>query len=117
MPAFEVQIEHRWNPNFTLTATFEGRACVTALFGPSGSGKTTILNCIAGLVVPNAGRIRVGGRTLYDSSTRVNIPARHRRIGYVFQDLHLFPHLSVEANLRFGSRPHGIVAFDAVVEV
>lgn len=77
---------------------------LTVLFGPSGSGKTSILNMIAGLLRPTEGRIAVGGVTLFDSATGLNVPPEKRRIGYVFQDDRLFPHLKVAANLLYGYR-------------
>ena len=79
-------------------------AAITALVGPSGAGKTTVLNCIAGLLRPDRGRIAVGGTALFDSALGVNLPPECRRAGYVFQDARLFPHLRVEANLRYGER-------------
>lgn len=75
---------------------------LVALFGPSGAGKTSILNMVAGLLRPDAGRIEIGGELLFDSAQGVNLPARHRRAGYVFQDGRLFPHLRVDANLHYG---------------
>ncbi len=82
--------------SFTLSET------IGALFGPSGAGKTTLLRMLAGLVRPHAGTIRLGKRTLFSSSERVFLPAGRRGIGFVTQQPALFPHLSVEANLRFG---------------
>ena len=75
---------------------------ITILFGPSGAGKTTLLDCIAGLAEPERGRIAAGGRVLFDSEDGINLSATERKIGYVFQDLALFPHLSVEANVAYG---------------
>jgi len=74
----------------------------TALFGSSGAGKTTLLEVIAGLRRPDAGRVTVNGRTLFDAATKENVSPRRRGIGYVPQDLALFPHLSVRANLDYG---------------
>lgn len=91
-------------PGFDLHAKFTSGPGVTALFGPSGSGKTTILNAIAGLETPAAGRIVAGSNEFFDSGKRKNLPTHRRRIGYVFQDALLFPHLSVAGNLRYGSR-------------
>jgi molybdate transport system ATP-binding protein len=87
---------------FELSANFELPNGITILFGPSGAGKTTLLDCIAGLTSPDEGRIIIGGRVFFDSDRKVNVPAKERRLGYVFQDLALFPHLSVEANVAFG---------------
>ncbi|MDR2743795.1 MAG: ATP-binding cassette domain-containing protein [Desulfovibrio sp.] len=72
-----------------------------AFFGPSGSGKSLTLHCLAGLVRPDSGRIRLGGRVLYDGAARVFVPARRRRIGYMFQDYALFPHLTVLQNVAY----------------
>ena len=77
---------------------------LTALFGPSGAGKTTIINMIAGLITPHHGNISVNGNTLFDSVRSINASPNQRRIGYVFQDNLLFPHLSVEGNLRYGQK-------------
>ncbi len=70
--------------------------------GPSGGGKTTLLNCIAGLVRPGRGRIAIGGTVLFDSESRIDVPVQKRRIGYVFQNLALFPHLTVAQNVQYG---------------
>jgi molybdate transport system ATP-binding protein len=81
-----------------------GEKGITALFGPSGVGKTTALNVIAGLFRPDGGRVSLDGDVLFDSARRLCVPPQRRRIGYVFQDGRLFPHLTVEKNLRFGWR-------------
>lgn len=88
---------------FTLDAAFESAGRLTALFGHSGSGKTTLVNLIAGLARPDEGRIAVDGRVLVDRGTRTFVPPHRRRIGYVFQDGRLFPHLTVRQNLGYGS--------------
>jgi molybdate transport system ATP-binding protein len=88
--------------NFALDVDFVAEAGITVLFGPSGSGKTTVLDCVAGLAVPDAGNVSVDGRTLFDSKAGINLPASLRQLGYVFQDLALFPHLSVEHNVQYG---------------
>ena len=75
---------------------------VVAVFGPSGSGKTTIANAIAGLVQPDHGNITIGNHVLFDSQNSVAVRPERRRIGYVFQDDRLFPHLSVRRNLTYG---------------
>ncbi len=100
--------------DFNLDVSFTAEAGVTALFGPSGSGKTTILNAIAGLERPQRGRITVNGDVFLDSETGIDLPARRRNIGYVFQDALLFPHLSVAQNLRYGMRG-GSDGFDDIV--
>ncbi|MBM3520087.1 MAG: molybdenum ABC transporter ATP-binding protein [Alphaproteobacteria bacterium] len=89
-------------PGFALDVTFHAGSGITALFGPSGAGKTTLLDCIAGLVRPERGRIVVDDRVFFDGATGAMLVARHRKVGYVFQDGLLFPHLSVEKNLRYG---------------
>jgi molybdate transport system ATP-binding protein len=88
--------------NFSLQAEFEAAPGFTILFGPSGAGKSTLLNCIAGIATPDAGRIAIGENVLFDSEARVDITVAKRGIGYVLQDLALFPHLTVEANTEFG---------------
>ncbi len=99
--------------DFTVTAKFETGAGVTALFGPSGAGKTTIVNMIAGLVAPDRGRIEIDGALLFDSAAKLNVPPHRRRIGYVFQDGRLFPHLSVAQNLDYGRWMRGLPRDDA----
>jgi len=89
---------------FRLEAAFASDAPIVALFGRSGSGKTTLVEAIAGLVRPDSGRIVVAGRTLFDSARGVNLTPEARRVGFVFQDALLFPHLSVRANLAYGER-------------
>jgi molybdate transport system ATP-binding protein len=90
------------HPNFTLRADFTVPHGITILFGPSGAGKTTILDCISGLVTPDSGSIQAGDHVLFDRSRDINLPPQERRIGYVFQDLALFPHLTVEKNTQYG---------------
>jgi molybdate transport system ATP-binding protein len=101
--SLRVEVRHR-RGEFELSATFEGGAGVTALFGPSGSGKTTLLDLIAGLERPASGRIVIDGETLVDTFTGAWVPSHRRRVGYVFQDSRLFPHLSVRRNLGYGER-------------
>lgn len=88
---------------FTLNQELEIGSGITALAGPSGSGKTTILHLIAGILRPLAGQIVVGDKTLFDSSRGINVPLNRRRVGLVFQDYQLFPHLTVAGNLRYGA--------------
>ena len=97
------QLQHRFG-EFALDIAFEAGPGVTAIFGPSGSGKTSIINMIAGLVQPSSGRVDLDGTVLLDTATRQSVPVHKRRIGYVFQDGRLFPHLSVAHNIRFGAR-------------
>ena len=98
---------------------FGDTPCVTALFGSSGAGKSTIIHAIAGLLRPQSGRIVLGGETLFDSERGIFVSARDRRIGVVFQDVRLFPHLHVRGNLLYGWRRsatrNSAAAFDAVV--
>ena len=84
-----------------LDLRFEAPGGITALFGASGAGKTSVLRAVAGVLRPDAGRIEAGS-VLFDSATAVNLPPHHRRIGYVFQEPRLFPHLTVQQNLRYG---------------
>ncbi|WP_323717674.1 molybdenum ABC transporter ATP-binding protein [Paracoccus aminovorans] len=104
-------------PGLSLDVAFRAPVGVTALFGPSGCGKTTTINAIAGLMRPDAGRIALDGRVLFDGAT--DLPPQARRIGYVFQDARLFPHLTVAANLRYPSRWRRGAArdFDRIVEM
>jgi molybdate transport system ATP-binding protein len=95
-------------PGFTLEASFAAPyPAVIAVFGRSGSGKTTLLNLIAGLERPAAGHVRLNGDTLTDTAAGIAVPVERRRVGYVFQEPRLFPHLSVAANLRYGEARAG----------
>jgi len=87
---------------FTLTLRIEVSPGITVLFGASGAGKTTVLNCVAGLLRPDSGRVSVGERVFFDSAQRIDISVERRRIGYVFQNLALFPHLTVLKNVEYG---------------
>jgi molybdate transport system ATP-binding protein len=87
---------------FVLEAEFRAAPGFTILFGPSGAGKTTVLDCVAGLAKPDEGRIAVGDRVLFNAAQRTNLPVARRRVGYVFQSLALFPHLTVEKNVQYG---------------
>ena len=89
---------------FVVEAAFTADAPIVALFGRSGSGKSTLVNAIAGIARPERGRIAVGGRTLFDSERGIDLAPEMRRVGYVFQDALLFPHMSVGANLAYGER-------------
>ncbi|MFH6786042.1 molybdenum ABC transporter ATP-binding protein [Methylobacterium sp. MA0201] len=97
----EVAVRHARGA-FALDAAFAAQGRVTALFGRSGSGKSTLVDVIAGLVRPDHGRIVVNGVTLLDTQARLLVPVHRRRIGYVFQEARLMPHLSVRQNLLFG---------------
>lgn len=94
--------------NFTLTAAFKSDGLVTGLFGNSGAGKTSIVNMIAGLTKPDRGVISLDGETLDDTASGIHVPPHRRRIGYVFQDDRLFPHLNVKQNLDYGRRMNGL---------
>jgi molybdate transport system ATP-binding protein len=105
---------------FALDAAFEAPSpAVVALFGPSGCGKTTVVNLVAGLLAPDEGRIELDGEMLCDTARGIAVPAEQRRLGYVFQDARLFPHLSARRNLEYGWKRSDAVAgpvrFDDVV--
>ena len=89
---------------FSIEACFASEGRVTGLFGASGAGKTSLINMIAGLLQPDRGSIAIDGETLDDTADNLHIPAHRRRIGYVFQDARLFPHLDVRGNLDYGRR-------------
>jgi molybdate transport system ATP-binding protein len=121
MRYLDFRASHRFSTGFRLQAEFETDQLVTALCGPSGSGKTTILEMIAGLKQPQRGRIEVGRRVVLDRQRRIMVPPERRRIGFVFQDRRLFPHLTVGRNLQFGQGPKeppgSGIRFDRLVEV
>src|SRR6202140_2545179 len=101
--SLEVAIEKQL-PGFRLAVEFKADGAPLGLLGPSGSGKTMTLRAIAGLESPDRGRIVLHGRVLFDSKRGINVPARERRIGLLFQNYALFPHLSVAENIAFGLR-------------
>ena len=90
------------HPPFVLDVSLQITAGFTILFGPSGAGKSTLLDCIAGLIRPDAGKIQMNERLLFDSATGINLPIHERNIAYVFQSVSLFPHLTVEENILYG---------------
>ena len=92
----------RSTSNFTLDVIFGLAPGITVIFGPSGAGKTTLLDCVAGLATPDFGQIAVGERILFDQASATNVPVQSRNIGYVFQDLALFPHLTAGKNIEYG---------------
>jgi molybdate transport system ATP-binding protein len=98
---------------FTLEAAFESQGRVTGLFGASGAGKTSLVNMIAGLLRPDRGTIAIDGETLDDTAKGIHVPVYRRRIGYVFQDARLFPHLDVRQNLDYGRRMNHLADDDA----
>ena len=106
---------------FSLELDLEIPAQVTAIFGPSGAGKTSLLDLIAGLRRPASAQIEINGETLVDTARHFHLPARHRGIGYVPQDLALFPHLSVRQNLLYGVKPGEKIdpafQFESIVEL
>ncbi|WLV24263.1 ATP-binding cassette domain-containing protein [Aciduricibacillus chroicocephali] len=89
--------------HFTLDVAIRTSADIISLFGPSGSGKTTILNCLAGLVKPDAGHITLKDRTMFQQG-KTNLPVQQRRVGYLFQDYALFPHMTVWKNIIYGMK-------------
>jgi molybdate transport system ATP-binding protein len=103
MARLEVDIRARV-PGFSLDVTWTAGDGVAVLFGPSGAGKTLTLHCLAGLLRPEAGRIVMDGRVLFDSAQGIHLPPQVRRVGYVFQGSALFPHLTVHENVAFGLR-------------
>ncbi len=102
----QAAIKKRFGPDgkirFALEADFTAGEGITVLFGPSGSGKTSTLRAIAGMVMPDEGKISLGNRVYFDSAARVNLPMQRRRVGFVFQDYLLFPHLTALENVRYG---------------
>ncbi|RXH38970.1 molybdenum ABC transporter ATP-binding protein [Bradyrhizobium zhanjiangense] len=95
---------------FSLHASFTSEGRVIGLFGASGAGKTSLVNMIAGLLRPDRGSIVIDGETVDDTAAGIHVPAWRRRIGYVFQDARLFPHLNVAQNLDYGRRMNGLAA-------
>jgi len=100
--ALRVRLRTKLSSAFELNVDFALQRGITILFGASGAGKTTLLDCIAGLRMPETGCVSVSGEILFDSERPIFVPATHRKVGYVFQDLALFPHLSVESNVAYG---------------
>ncbi|MFY3705202.1 ABC transporter ATP-binding protein [Achromobacter xylosoxidans] len=90
--------------HFSLDVAFSSKSRRIALFGPSGAGKSLTLRAVAGLLRPDAGRIEINGRVLFDSDARLSVAPQARRVAYLFQDYALFPHLTVAQNIAFGSR-------------
>lgn len=108
--------------SFIVDAVFQGaQSGVTALFGSSGAGKTSVVNMVAGLMKPDAGRVAINGHLLFDSVRGINLPPERRRVGYVFQDGRLLPHFTVKSNLVYGMRrtapAQRYVDLDQVVEL
>ncbi len=109
-------VSDRWAD---IDVAFESPSRALALFGDSGAGKTTVLNAIAGLLHPASGRIVLDGQVLFDSALSIALPPARRQVGYVFQDGRLFPHMTVRANLLYGTRSRRAPAddFDALVSL
>jgi molybdate transport system ATP-binding protein len=106
MTVLTVEVEKQLGA-LSLAVRFDISGGATALFGPSGAGKTSIINMIAGLLKPDRGHIVLDDTTLFDAAKAINVPPHRRRIGYVFQEGRLFPHLSVRQNLDYGRRMSG----------
>ena len=117
----EIDIRLARSSGFTLETAFTAPGSgVTALFGRSGTGKTTVIQAVAGVVRPDSGRIAVDDEVFFDAARGIDLPIEARRTGYVFQDARLFPHMSIEKNLRYGERRAKVtrtIGFDAVVEL
>jgi len=100
--SLSLSVRARLSPVFTLDVTMVAPSGITIVFGASGSGKSTLLRSVAGLVKPDAGSITIGSRILFDGSSGRSLPVRQRRVGFVFQQLALFPHMSIADNLAYG---------------
>jgi molybdate transport system ATP-binding protein len=103
--------------DFTLAIEERLGGRVTALYGPSGAGKTTILDAIAGLRQPRSGSIAVGSRVVFSSAQRLNLPPHQRHVGYVPQDVALFPHMNVRRNVLYGRRPGQRLDLESVARI
>jgi molybdate transport system ATP-binding protein len=112
MTVLALDVEKRLG-EFTLAANFVAAEGATALFGPSGAGKSTLVNLIAGLIAPDRGRIALDETVLFDAAARIDVPPHRRRIGCVFQEGRLFPHLTVRRNLDYGRYMSGFPHDDA----
>jgi molybdate transport system ATP-binding protein len=97
-----VRVTKRLGSGFTLDVELVAPPGITMLFGASGSGKTTLLRCIAGLIRPDAGRLTIGDRILFDAKSGIDVPVQDRHVGYVFQQAALFPHMSLRDNIGYG---------------
>jgi molybdate transport system ATP-binding protein len=119
MASLKVDVRFRYTSGFSINASFEAGEAITALCGPSGSGKSSVLHLIAGVLRPESGSIRLGECTLADTQAGVHLPPERRHVGVVYQDLLLFPHMSVRKNLTFGMGRAGArpMRLDKVVEI
>lgn len=115
-PFLDIHIQLNRN-GFRLNIVHEIPSGIVGIYGPSGHGKTSMLNSIAGIVIPDEGRICIQGVVVFDSEKKVNAPVKKRNIGYVFQEDRLFPHLSVHKNLRYGQKENSGVEFTEVVNI
>ncbi|MED4581589.1 ATP-binding cassette domain-containing protein [Brevibacillus choshinensis] len=102
-------------PDFVLDVSFSVQQEIVVLFGPSGSGKTTILNTIAGLIHPDGGKITLGDQLFYEHGKKP-MPIQKRKIGYLFQDYALFPHMTVEGNIRYGMKSGHEIGLEALLK-
>ncbi|MBP9952221.1 MAG: molybdenum ABC transporter ATP-binding protein [Cypionkella sp.] len=116
--SLSVTLSHRF-PGFVLNVDFTAPKGLTALFGASGSGKTTVINAVAGLLRPGSGHIATENQTLLDTRTGTNLPPHRRRLGYVFQEGRLFPHLTIRQNLLYGRwfQPKSPDRFDEIIDM
>jgi molybdate transport system ATP-binding protein len=118
--SLSVSIHHQLG-GFALDVAFEAPSGVTSLFGRSGAGKTSVINAVAGLLRPDQARITLKGEVLTDTAAGISLPPHKRRIGYVFQEARLFPHLDVRRNLTYGARMNGVAEdaaeFSRVIEM
>jgi len=114
MTVLALDVEKRLG-DFRLAAKLETAEGATALFGPSGAGKSTLVNLIAGLIAPDRGRIALDDTVLFDASARIDVPPHRRRIGCVFQEGRLFPHLTVRRNLDYGRWMSGLARDEAAL--
>ena len=115
----EFSLRHTWPGGTELAIDFAAPGGATALFGPSGAGKSSVVGVIAGLIQAHAARVIVNGVVLTDTEHRIHLPPEHRRLGLVFQDAKLFPHMKVQENLRYGLKraPGKDIRYDDVVEL
>ena len=111
-----IHLDFRYqNPSLSMQIKVKTKSQIVCLHGHSGVGKTTILNIIAGIKEPNHGFIDIAGRRLFDSNKKINIVPQFRDVGYIFQDLRLFSHLSVKDNITFGALKHN--NYDAIIDL
>ena len=112
---FDIQLHLK---EFQLSVSAEIGEGITGIYGPSGHGKTSMLNTIAGLAKPDSGYINIFDHCVYNSEQKINVPVQKRKIGYVFQDIRLFPHLTVLQNLKYGIKKEpGNINFDELLEI